>query len=578
MNHAGFRRSSPAIFLVLVVGCGPIIWAREDRHRPELGDAQSNPLAGSAAVRDTIGALAYYDGLRPMRVRGYGVVVGLGNNGSEDCPPKIFNELVQTMSKQRRVTGRAVGVKDITPERLLRDVDTAVVMVQGEIPPAAVTGSRCDVFVMALPGTQTKSLRGGRLFTTDLRVHRDVASGASIPGRVLARAAGPLFLNPFSGDESATKSNPLQATILGGGIVTEDRRVRLVLMNPSHVWARRIRDRINAHFPGPEITADAVSPSFVRIRVPREYYEDEAHFLALVKSLYVSRDPRFEATRARELADELVQMSAPHALIALAFEGLGRSALPVLGNLYAHPKGYVSFHAGVAGLRLGDHIAGDAVARHAQDPASEFRFQAIRALGEAKSMAGTAIALRNLLLDEDPRVQTAAYEALAERNDTSIESTPIGGDNFILARVATSPLDFVYVKRSDSREIVLFGDDLKCTPPALYRAEDGSLTITASEGDSTMTVLRVVVPSGTTSPLIPAPFELWPLLRLLGSDAGVDLDDDVTGLGLDYAAIVRALYHLSRDGSLNAKFILQQPNAAELFGPPQPAGRPESEL
>ena len=50
------------------------------------------------------------------------------------------------------------------------------------------------------------------------------------------------------------------------------------------------------------------------------------------------------------------------------------------------------------------------------------------------------------------------------------------------------------------------------------------------------------------------------------------------GLGLDYGAVVRALYYLCQDHAINAKFILEQPNAAELFGPARPAGRPESEL
>lgn len=568
-----------AMLLVAAAGCSPFIWEREDRQQVDMGvEVQSNAMVSSAAYRDTIGALTYYEGMRLMRVRGYGLVVGLGTSGSRDCPKRIFDQLVQAMYKQRRVAGRVVGVEGVSPEQLISDLDTAVVTVQGDIPSAVVRGANFDVAVAALPGTQTKSLRGGRLYTTNLHVFKLVAPRRSLTGRVLARAAGPVFLNPFSNDEAATKSNPLRGTILGGGVVVEDRRIRLVLLEASHRSASRIQDRINAHFPGSHRIADAVSPSFVKLRIPAEFHGDERHFLALVRGLYVSRDPRFEATRARMLAEEIVQPTAPHPQIAQALEGLGRAALPVLDDLCTHPKDYVHFHAAIAGLRLGDHIAGDVVANCAQDATSRYRFQAIRALGEARGMGGAAVALRNLLRDEDPRVQVAAYEALVKRRDSTIQSTRVGGDNFMLDEVPGSGSAFVYVKRSGARRMALFGRGLACTPPTLYRSADGTLTITANSGDKGLTLLRVVLPSGAASPPISAPFDLRGLILLLGQKAGVDLDGEVTGLGLGYGAIVSALYNLSRDGSLNAKFILEQPNVAELFGPPRPAGRPESEL
>jgi flagellar basal body P-ring protein FlgI len=539
---------------------------------------QPGALADSAAYRDTIGAFTYYEGMAPMRVRGHGLVVGLGTNGSRDCPKKVFDQLVQAMYKRRRATGRVVGVEEITPERLISDVDTAVVIVRGDIPPAAVRGSDFDITVTALPGTETKSLRGGRLYSAELRVFKSTATGRPLSGRVLAQASGPVFLNPFSNDEAATKSNPLQGTVLGGGIVMEDRRIRLVLTSASHLWARRIQDRINAHFPGSHRLANAISPSFIDLHVPPKYHGDEGHFLALVRSLYTSRDPRFEAARARMLAEEILRPTAPHARIALAFEGLGRAGLPELGDLYAHHKDYVRFHAAVAGLRLGEHIAGDAIALCAQDAASRYRFQAIRALGEAVKVGGTAVTLRRLLKDDDARVQIAAYEALIKRHDPAIQSRRVGRDNFILDEVSASPTALIYVKRSGVRRMALFGRAPACTPPTFYRAADGTLTITADPGDEGLTLLRIVLPSGATSPPILAPFDLPALIQLLGNNAGVDLDGRVSGLGLDYGAVVAALYNLSRKGSLDAKLILEQPSAAELFGPPRPPGRPESEL
>jgi flagellar basal body P-ring protein FlgI len=569
------------MFACALGGC---VIEQEDPARLDLGvDPQAGALAASAAYRDTIGSYSHYEGMRAMRVRGYGLVVGLGKNGSRDCPRPIYDQLVQSLYKQHRFSTPVVGTERITPEQMINGIDTAVVLVQGEIPAGAVAEDRFDVAVMALPGTQTKSLRGGRLYTTELHVFRPTSPTTSITGKVLAKAAGPVFLNPFSDGDSATRTTPLEGVIAGGGVTLADRRIRLVLMEPSYLRAKQIRDRINAQYAGPMLTADATSPSFIQLRVPGAFHGDTAHFLALTRALYLSQDSRFEATRARLLADEMIRPNAPHEHIALALEGLGRRSLPVLADLYAHPKAYVSFHAAAAGLRLGDHVACDTMAVHARDPAGEHRFQAIRALGQTEGMAGAAMTLRQLLHDDDPRVQVEAYEQLIARGDPIIRSTPIAGDAFVLdliptARSTTSRGGFVYVKRSGSHRIALFGQDLRCMPPVFYRAPDGSLTINADPGQEMLTIVRVAVSSGSVSAPIPAPTDLPSLVALMGRDADVGPDGEVLGLGLDYGAVARALYHLCEDGSVNATFRLEQPNVAELMGPPRRAGRPESEL
>lgn len=581
MNTRRMTRLQRYWALVALAACvgGGCVWPAEDRGKLDLGVEPSvATLARSAAYRDSIGALAYYEGLTPMRVRGYGLVVGLGRNGSRGCPRHVHDRLVRSLYKQQRLASPVVGESGVTPERLIDDVDTAVVVVHGEIPPAATRGGTFDVAVTAVPGTQTKSLRGGRLLGTELQVYRAVSTTTSITGRVLAHASGPVFINPFSQGESATRSNPLEGVVVGGGLTAVDRRVRLVLRQASYQRARQIQDRINGHFPGPRMVADAVSPSFVRLRIPEEYRDDTAHFLSLVRALYLTRDPRFQAARALQLAEEIQHGTAPHALIALGLEGLGRAALPVLDDLYAHPRETVSFHGAAAGLRLGDHVAGDAMILHAEDATGNYRPPAIRALGRAEGMAATAMALRRLLDDEDPRIRIAAYEALLERKDRTIESTPLGGDNFALDRVPSRPPNLIYVKRSGARRVALFGSNLACSPPVLYRAPDGSVTISAAAAeDEGLTILRMAPATGSVSPPIPAGFELPGLLRLMGTEAGVGLSGEAVGLGLDYGAVARALYHLCKDHSINARFMLEQPRVAELLGPARRTGRPESE-
>lgn len=568
-----------AVSLALSLAAASCTFTSQERKKLPLGmEVKPLPYASSAAFRDTIGSLTYYQGAAPMLVRGYGLVVGLGKNGSTECPKPIFDRLVQDLYKHYRFSNEAVGSRSIPPEKLIEDPDTAVVLVQASIPPATVAGGRFDVFVQAVPGTRTKSLAGGRLYTSDLEMYREVSRGVTVAGRALAQASGPLFLNPFSGDEAATRTNPLEATILSGGTALDSRRVRLVLLEPSYHWAKQIQDRINDFTPGDERAADAVSPSIVQITIPRAYHQNPARYLSLIRHLYLSRDPQFAALRARELADEMTRPDAPYAEIAMCFEGLGAAALPVLHDLYGHPRPAVSFHAAVAGQRLGDHIAGDALVLHADKPDGEFRYRAIRALGDAPGMAGPGMCLRRLLDDEDPRVRVAAYESLLQRADPIVRTTRVGGDNFALDEVPTTRKGFLYARRSGDRRIAMFGDDLRLAPPVLYRSPEGAVTISAEPDATELSILRVVLSSGSTSPVLRSPLELSALIKLLGSPADVDLRGDITGLALDYGNVVRALYHLSADRAIDAAFLLEEPNASELFGPPRLESRPESEL
>lgn len=579
MNHkrvfSFFMRGCLLIGLLIATGC---VWVEENPGDIDLGvSPKLGTFANSAAYKDTIGAYTYYEGLRSMRVRGYGLVVGLGKNGSRNCPRNVFDHLVETLYKKHPSAMRIVGEQVVSPEKLIRDIDTAVVMVQGDIPAAAVEGTRFDVAVLAIPGTQTVSLRGGTLYSTDLRVFTTVATGVSLTGQVLATASGPTFQNPFSENQAATRSTKLEATLLGGGRAIKDRRIRLVMLEPSYQRARQIQNRINSHFPGTTRTASAMSPSYVQLHIPEEFVDDTAHFLGLVRALYLSSDPRTNALRARTLAKEWQKADAPHGQIALAFEGMGRAALPVLEDLYPHHDHDVSFHAAAAGLRLGDHVASDTMIAHAQDQTCPLRHRAIRALGRTRGMGGATMTLRNLLHDSDPRIRVEAYESLLRRDDSSIRSQAVGVNQFMLDMVSTDEKGFVYATRHGSQRIALFGRNLTLRPPLFYRSSNGSLTLTARENDDHIIALRVVVGTGSTSPPIKAPFALKDLIPLLGNDAEVDIDGKVLGLGLDFTTVVNAIYHLARDGALAEPFILQQPENEGLVRPRKIPQRPESE-
>lgn len=546
-------------------------------HTPDVPIIPS-PYAASAAYRGTIGSITYYEGLRNMRVRGYGIVVGLGRNGTSDCPKKLRESLVQTLYKQHSFSSPRVGERHITPEEMLDDRDTAIVLVEGEIPPGATPGSTFDLFVRAIPDTKTKSLHGGRLYTADLHIYRPVSASASITGKILAKGAGPLFLNPFAGGgQAATRINPLEGQVLSGGVVLEQRRVQLVLSNPSYSRAKLIQERVNDVFGTDDLdVADAISPSFVRIQIPPKYYDDATHFLGLIRALALRPNPRLEAQRARALVQELQRPDAPHELISLALEAIGRGALPEISPLYADRRDFVSFYAAATGVRLGDRLAIDALGVHAHDEGSRYRYQAIRGLGVAIRSPASATVLRTLLDDPDPRIAIAVYEELVKRNDYRLIRVTVGEDNYQLDVVPRKGEPFIYARRSKARRIAIFGDDLKIVPPLFYRSPDGAITMTAEPTDDDISLVRLT-PYGDPSGRLSGSLMLDKLIAKLGADPDI-VEEKVTGLALPYDVVVRAICSLCADGAIPARFIMEEPNVAELFGPQRRKDRPEAEF
>ena len=576
---AAHRIILPSAFCLVLTGCASINWSFLE---PKKADTESGKVHGtlahpasSLAYRDTVAQYAWIEGMRKMQVRGYGVVVGLGDRGSGQCPRQIRDLLIQELAKQPEFQSSGPG--ELTPQQLIDSPGSAVVQVQGEIPAAATRGTRFDLYVQALPGTQTQSLNGGRLWPCSLRVYRDMAEDTSIPGKVLATGQGPLFRNPFADEaDAATKRNVRNAVVISGGITREDRRVRLMLAQPSYRQSGAIAQRINARFTGEKIAA-AESPSYIALRVPAAYRADPGHFLALVRHLYVPNHSGFLEQRCRDLAKEIVGPDTLYEDIALAWEGIGRPVTPTIRDLYGHAQKSVSFFSARTGVRLGDDLAAETLIRHASDADGGFRLEAIEELGRAGAVGGPYRPLRRLLDDPDPRIRVAAYEALHRARDELIAARRIGEDNFVLEQVPTSSENLIYATRSGDRRIAVLGTDVKCEPPLFYNDPGEQFLLSAEETDATLTVFRKAPRLGIVSPPIPVHYDLGALVSLLGNAPEKNERGEVRGLGIDYCTLVQALHELCRLRAVNAKFMLESPTTIEMFGPLTPTGRPEYE-
>ncbi len=538
----------------------------------------TDPMDNSAAYRDTVAELAYFDGLRRLRIRGFGIVVGLGQNGSRRCPKSIRSQLIQELYKTRDFSGND-GTRG-TPEDLIDDIATAVVAVEAEIPAASARGSRFDLVVRAVPGTETTSLGGGWLLPCNLTIFSSRGGSGWIPGRQVASGGGPVFMNPFGQTgERATKTNRREGTVIGGGVSEQDRRIRLMLTAPSYHRAMAISQRINERFAGStQIVADAVSPAEIRVVIPDANKHDPRHFLALAQHLYLPLTrPGFISERRRQLAREFAQPDSPHVEIALAWEAIGRTALPDVQKFYDHELPACSFHAAIAGLRLGDDDAIRIIERHLTNPRGRYRDAAIHVLATARHSLGASRPLRRALSDSDPRIRIAAYEALLERDDPTIRMKTIGAGAFSLDRLKSGGKNLIYAKRSKDRRIAVFGDAVRLQPPLFFNLPNDTLMIDAADGAEKAVLLRKSPVSGATSPRVTSDLNIEAVIALMGDDPPKARDEPVRGLGVDFSSIVLAISDLCDDGSINAQFVLESSAMSGRSGMSKLPGRPESE-
>jgi len=586
-TRAAFAVRYPAIFVSVAVvclvflGCQRLKGFTFGRDRDEAASRTSKDAAvilkKSAPLKGTVGRACTVQSLRSMFVDGYGLVGGLAGRGGGECPPPVREKLIQAITKtQKRMKGVRTG--DLaSASSIIASRDTAVVRVSGRILPMALKGERFDVLVEALPNTSTTSLAGGWLYACDLRVSGGPGVGFA-KSKILARAAGPVFVNPFERKDraGAGSSHRPRGYVLGGAVNGEDRRLSLVLNQPQYAMARAIEQRINVVFP-PSVDApmqrcaQAKSSGKIQIHIPRQYRDRKLYFLALLMRLPIQGSPGYLQRRASDMVSEIVDPVANAEAISFAWETMGRRILPLIEPLYRTSSVQASFYASRAGVALGDGLAIERMGTFARLE-GPYQRKAVEQLGYSRDPASRRI-LREVAGGPDVDLRLLAYTGLVRMNDSLVRSEPIGDDNFVLDVVAAGRLPLVYVTRSMEPKVVIFGK-VQIEPPAFYSSPDERIIITADSDDDTLTLVRKW-PSGRVTVEIAGPTDLASFLRLLGSDPA-ERDGTVVGLGLSYGDVVAILRSMCRDGSIPARFKMEQ-----VSGPPKlrdySLGRPEKE-
>lgn len=548
--------------------------------------------------RNTVGAEATINGVQPVLVSGYGLVVGLRGTGGQPLPERI----AATMERQLGLNGisranplpglEAADGQGLSPRELLRHPDTAVVVVQAAIPPGAPVGSRFDVAVEAI---NASSLEGGRLWTTELRLGPPAPLGGYTTKR-LARANGEVFQNPFREPGSTDITS---ARIMDGGLVTEPFELMVQLDSPSHSRARQIASAINSRFPpddGPS-TARGLSDAGVALRIPSVYSDRPDVFLQIVNHLPIDWVYR------KEYARRYVQAMQADPTLArdLSWCLVACNETEVIRDLYDSADIAVLLGGLQAGAELGDPVAADPLRSLGERGPIGIRAEAVRLLGLVPGGATVDLFLREQAASPDFVIRAAAYESLARRAEAAqfggraaaSASTPrsqrpssrqireearyyLPGSSLqgiarrpVMGQLGAEPvltLDWapfgsplVYVTMHSQPKITLFGPRIRLRSPLMMSAWNGDLMIAS---DPTIDEFRIHFRHPHTGEATRWSFS-GDVSELIAFMARQPIDgEDRPGLGLSYSEIVGALAALHRAGGLDADFTTERDRLA----------------
>jgi len=532
-------------------------------------------------VRGTIAEYAVLAGGGSVPVQAHGVVVGLGNNGSAEVPASIYRAMVTYLAKQH-FGSYTMGTSALTPERILSDKDTSVVLVGGAIRRGSPIGSRFDVFVTALPSTQTRSLAGGVLMPVDLALAYGGVSNPNVHTKIWARGGGAVFVNPFVDPTDPKQSAQLlSGRIIGGGVVTLRQPIRIQLHRPDYQLAEMIQRRIHTRFDPAErlLLSDVVkgrSRSMIELTVPPAYKDDYDHFLELVMHLPIKYGRGGWDAYAHRIVGRMAKPTANQAELGLVIEAMGRQVLPLVQGLYTSDNTAASFYAALAGLRLGDNLAVNVVLKYADSAKSPYQAAAIEELGRHPEIIKAGPLLRRLLNDADRRVRLLAYNALRRLGDRAAITTVTLPEQFKLDIVKTSRDYTIYATQTGEPRIVLFGDNMIVNRPVYFEAPDDLVTINAFADSKKMTIFRKVSVSGQVSEPMEVGFTVRDLVEVLGRIPEPDDKGKVHSLGLTYSQVVSVLYRMCKSGDIPAKFVLQ-PSAGmqKIYQGGAELGRPD---
>jgi hypothetical protein len=498
--------------------------------------AKNKSTADNNAINDTIGMYAEIFASDAIPISGYALVGGLNGTGSSECPAQIRTYL------QKYILQRLAGAK-VNVDDLISSPDTAVVIVEGMIPPAASKNQRFDVRVTALPGTQTTSLEGGWLYGVDLFEARQIGTGI----KSLAAAEGPVFSDSTI---PGSPQDPRTGYVLGGGTVVEEYKVNLALRLPDYRIVSQIRNRINERF-GYEI-AVALAPGSIELRIPTKYLETKSRFIQLVRATYIVGSPELTDKRIMTHIEKLAGSKDKNAS-EIALEAIGNAAMPKLAALLNSSDPEVRLRAARCMFNLGDQRGRESLWGIATDKKSSYRLEAIDALVNTSAGQDVTSMLQSLLRDEDLSIRLIAYENLVRLKDVTV-SRKLIANSFYLDQITQTGKPAILVSRRNQPRVALLGAPVYCRSNVFIETSDGTITINVPADEKYATIIRKHPRRPDTIIQLKSSLDLADVIETLCREPLTPTAQGGPGLGVPYSTLAGLLNKMVDSGAVQAEF------------------------
>ena len=516
-------------------------------------------------VQETVGDLSFVLSRGEMKVEGVGLVVGLDNTGVDPPGSWYRKQLVDEMGK--------ASVDH--PEKLLLNPQVSMVIVRLTIPIGVSPKDRLDVQVEVPPACGTTSLAGGYLLTTRLR--EVLLAGGSTPKESfdIALAQGPVMIGT-----PAKPNDPKIGRVLGGGKVKKDHPFTLVIKENREsfrtskmletVVNERFHEFENGHQKG---CATAKTNSYLVLKVPTVYHQNQDHFFRVVQLLAMIDSPELRIRRTAAWIKELADPTTA-GVAAMKLEGLGPAGIEPLKTELKNPNAQIRFFCAESLAYLNDTSGVEALGETAiKNPI--FRVYALAALA-AMDQPASHLKLRKLMDEPEIELRYGAFNALRTLDphdpflglvkvleepkpeiDDDEAARRDGGrdrqcgapprdrreDPFGLYVVDSEGPPLVHVSRSRRSEIVVFGRQQKLLPPIVL--DTGSIFFNAAESDDKIELSKIV-PSrfGDSDVKLTTSLELADIVRKTAS------------LGATYPQIVAILEAAKRQKNLSGQLVV----------------------
>ncbi len=416
-----------------------------------------------------------------------------------------------------------------------------MVFLQALMPATLSDNEDFDVYVTALPATQTTSLKGGVLWGAEL--WEAGKFGTSL--KKMADAEGAVYIDQIKPTEDVRSGY-----ILGGGVSATDFEMSMFIRGANYRQTAIIRNRINQRF-GKD-TAKAQMAGQMSLTAPAEYTKQKKRFIDVVRNMYVLEESLSRNQRIRDLAIKLAgsddKESAEYGL-----EAIGKHSISKLTALIKHSDDRVKFHAARCLMNLGNDEGLDVLRNFALDKKSKYRAEALDAIFKAGKRNDAARLARKLLRQQnDSDLIIKAYLKLKEIMDLSIERSPVA-NSFDLDQVIQADKAIIYAARSGKPCIALLGGPLRCKEDVFIQSSDGNITINAISGEDYVSIIRKHPTRPNLAPIsLKSTREIKDIILTLCQNP---LDSKHRGLNVSYSEAIALLSQLVEKNGVEAEFL-----------------------